>query len=556
MRVRPYRTGQGEYEGVVVAFIDIDLAKHAMQLAEAAREHAEALIKTVREPLLTLDSNLRVLEANQAYYETFDVTAEETLGSLLYELGDGQWGVPELRALLDEILPGDKEFADLEIDHVFPGIGRRVMVLGARRVRETGGMPTILLAIDDVSQSRRRERMDTALNDINLSIGSTFDLEDVLDAVLSEAARAVSADSAAILLKRGSGWLVESVFGMDEAVAGQVLDEDQVPLSLFSADCTDPVLVADVSEDERFAGSIGVDMEHHCVLMVPLILRGESMGSVSFHHLTTGATFDDLDLRFVKRLGMLLSLAFENVQLYSAQRQIATTLQTGLLTPPTDIPGVEFGYLYRSATTAASVGGDLYDVFELSDHCVGIVIGDVSGKGIEAATLAGVVKNTIRALATEHESPADIIAKTNNVLVRGTPTWTFVTLFMGVLDTATGSLVYCGAGHTRGILRRVEEDLEVLEQRSPIVGAFLDAEFVNDRVSLERGDALILYTDGVTEARRAAKFLGEEKLLHIVRSHSSAPTRQLPKAIFADVLDYAGGQLADDVAIVAVGLAR
>ena len=554
MRIRPYRTGQGAFAGVVVAFIDIDLAKRATQLVEVAREHAVALIETVREPLLTLDSGLLVLEANQAFYDMFKVTAEVTLGSPLYELGDGQWDVPELRSLLEEVLPGNREFADLEIERVFPGIGHRVVVLGARRIREEQGLPSILLAIDDVTLTRRRERMDAALNEIGLGIGSTLDLEEVLDDVLAQSASAVSADSGAILLKRDGGWVVKSVYGMDQTTVGQLLDESQVPLSLFSAECGDPVLVGDITRDDRFSGSVGIDLGHHCVLMVPLLLRNETIGSASFHHAASGDTFDEQDVRFAKRLGTLLSLAFENAQLYSAQRQIATTLQTGLLRPPKEISGIEFGYLYRSATTAASVGGDLYDVFEMGDHGVGILIGDVSGKGIEAATLAGVVKSTIRALANESDSPADIVSRTNSVLFRATPSSVFVTIVLGVLDTKTGDLVYCSAGHTRGIVRQRNGELALLEQGSSIVGAFTEAEFVNGEISLAHGDTLILYTDGVTEARRASKMLGEERLLEIVRSHSAVPTKQLPKAIFADVLDYAQGHLADDVAMVSVGI--
>lgn len=554
MRIRPYQTRQGTVDGVVVAFVDIDLLKRATQIAETARDHAEAIMGTMRKPLITLSSTLRVMEANRAFYETFGASAEDTVGTHLYELGNGQWDTPELRSLLEAVLPGDNEFADLEVEWNFPGIGRRIMVLGARRVREEHGRPSILLAIDDVTSSRRQARMEATLNEVSLKISTTFDIEDILDEVLEWSAASVTADSGAVVLRQEDAWVVKSVFGMDEHIVGQTLEEDQALLSLLSAERRNPILVPDISKDERFNDSIRALLGEHGVLMVPLFHRRQTFGSISFH-VAPGNIFSDVDVDFGMRLGTLLSLAFENARLYAAQRQIADTLQTALLTPPRDIPGIDFGHLYRSATTTASVGGDLYDLFELAGNRVGVLIGDVSGKGVEAATLAGLVKNTIRAFAYDNKSPADIMVKTNDVVFRATSSWVFVTLMFGMLDIASGHLVYCSAGHTRGIVKRSGGEVDMLEVQSPLTGAFQTADFVNGEVVIGPGDALVLYTDGVTEARRDSKMLGEAGLVDFVRSLGTVPTEEIPAAIFGSVLDYTESRLADDVAIISVGLA-
>lgn len=555
MRIRPYKTGRGMVDGVVVAFVDVDLLKRTMVTAEAAREHAEGLVRTMREPLLTLDSNLLVLEANTAFYESFGASAKETIGTHLYELGNGQWDIAELRSLLGQVLPGDTEFANLEVEHEFPGIGRRVMVLSARRVREEHGFPSILLAIDDVTVQRRRARADAALNEIGLKIGSTLDLEDVLEETLALSASAVLAGSATVMLRQHDGWLVKAVFGPQVPTMGRLLADSDVPLSMLSTEGEDPVLVTDVSADERFVDSVLTQLGHHCILVVPLLLRHETIGSVSFLHLSDGEEFTPADVEFAKRLGTLLSLAFQNASLYATQRRIAETLQTALLTPPVELKDIDFGYLYRSATTAASVGGDLYDLLELSDGRVGVLIGDVSGKGVDAATLAGLVKNTIRALSFDARSPAAVISKTNEVIFRATPASVFVTLLFGILDTESGRLVYCSAGHTRGLIRRANGtgDVEVLDVQSPLAGAFPEVAYVDGEASLARGDALILYTDGVTEARRRARMLGEDGLVKMVRRLGATPTAEIPDAIFAEVLSYSGDRLADDVAIISVG---
>ncbi|HEX8556527.1 MAG TPA: ATP-binding protein [Pyrinomonadaceae bacterium] len=120
------------------------------------RDYAESIVDTVRKPLVLLDQDLRVKMANRAFYTTFGVTKEETEGAALYSLGDGQWDVPALRALLEGVLPRDSQFQDFEVSHEFPGIGRRVMLLNARRLRDADPRPgTILLAFEDATERLR-----------------------------------------------------------------------------------------------------------------------------------------------------------------------------------------------------------------------------------------------------------------------------------------------------------------------------------------------------------------------------------------------------------------
>lgn len=132
--------------------------KRVEDLTRGARVYAESIVETVREPLLVLDSNLRAISANKSFYRTFQVTPAETENLLIYELGGRQWDIPRLRELLEEILPENTHFQDFEVEHSFPTIGHRTMVLNARKIRpEENGPHLILLAIEDITERRRAE---------------------------------------------------------------------------------------------------------------------------------------------------------------------------------------------------------------------------------------------------------------------------------------------------------------------------------------------------------------------------------------------------------------
>lgn len=153
--VRPYRTVDERIAGAVIAFHDIDALKRALEASEEARDYAESLIETVREPLVVLDGDLRVQRATAAFYETFLVTREETEGRFLHDLGNGQWNRQRLRELLGSALFKNEAFHDFEVEHDFPHIGRRTVRLNGRRIlRRDPQTRTLLLAIQDVTERR------------------------------------------------------------------------------------------------------------------------------------------------------------------------------------------------------------------------------------------------------------------------------------------------------------------------------------------------------------------------------------------------------------------
>jgi two-component system CheB/CheR fusion protein len=153
LKVRPYLTLDNKVDGAVLVLVDITAIKETEQAVIAARDFAEAIIDTARDPLLILNADLRVERANQGFYDTFKVTPAESIGRTLFELDHGHWNIPKLRKLIEDILPRHSFFNNFEVAHDFEHIGRRTMLLNARTLSEAKGQPArILLGIQDVSE--------------------------------------------------------------------------------------------------------------------------------------------------------------------------------------------------------------------------------------------------------------------------------------------------------------------------------------------------------------------------------------------------------------------
>jgi two-component system CheB/CheR fusion protein len=151
MRIMPYRTVDNVIDGVVITFNDITELKILEQSTKSAKEYAEAIIATIREPLVVLDDHMNIITANKSFYKMFRVTSAETERHSLFEIGNGQWNIPELRRLLDKVLPDKKVIEEFKVEHDFPGIGHRVMLLNGRQIEAHGNKGLILLSIQDVT---------------------------------------------------------------------------------------------------------------------------------------------------------------------------------------------------------------------------------------------------------------------------------------------------------------------------------------------------------------------------------------------------------------------
>jgi two-component system, chemotaxis family, CheB/CheR fusion protein len=157
LRIRPYRTTENRIDGVVLVLLDIDALKRSATTLETARNYAEAIVETVRVPLLVIEADLRVNTANRSFCETFQVSQLETARTKIFELGNGQWNIPGLRSILEDIFANNTILTNFEVEHLFEKIGQKTMLLNALKIIAIGDTPRVLLSIEDITDRRQFE---------------------------------------------------------------------------------------------------------------------------------------------------------------------------------------------------------------------------------------------------------------------------------------------------------------------------------------------------------------------------------------------------------------
>ena len=262
----------------------------------------------------------------------------------------------------------------------------------------------------------------------------------------------------------------------------------------------------------------------------------------------------DIELDFLDRVMLLVHSLAVGAEESQQNKHISQALQSGMKNDLQKVEGISAEGIYSSATADAFVGGDFYSMIKLPGRRACIIMGDVSGKGIEAASISSAVKTALSAYAWEGRTPARMVATLNEFLLGFSRVEIFATLFVGIVDLATSSLTYCSAGHPPAILVSAQSgDAELLDVQSGVVGAFHDMEYKNGTVRLHEGDILLLYTDGTTEARSPeGAFFGETGLRDMIMNEVPQGFDGLLNRFLSTLDRYTGRRLDDDVAMVAL----
>jgi len=287
-------------------------------------------------------------------------------------------------------------------------------------------------------------------------------------------------------------------------------------------------------------------------LAIPLVGGGELLGALVVDDPGERRPFAAREVALLEAIAAQAGIALENARVFEAQRHIARTLQENFIHELPTVPGLDLGVVTTTASEPELVGGDFSDAFVLDDTHVVALIGDVAGKGIRAAGLTETVRSKMRAFASVDPSPAFILEKTNELLLRFDPDDPHVTACCSVLDPRTGVLSYASAGHPAPVHLSARSCLSLDVAFGPPLGSFV-RPYTNAQATLLPGDYLVFYTDGVSEARRGDELLGERRLLEIVDGLRGRSAQEVAEGVRDAVLDFAG-RLRDDLQVVVLRL--
>ena len=278
---------------------------------------------------------------------------------------------------------------------------------------------------------------------------------------------------------------------------------------------------------------------------------------------STQEPIDDIEYDYLVRLAHDFEIMSQGLKQSSSERRIAQTLQVGLRNDLGSVPGITTDSLYSSATRQALVGGDFYTLIRLPDDRAVMILGDVSGKGIEAASMSALVKTALTAYAWEGAEPQDMVRSLNSMLMSFSRVETFATMFVAKIDLRAGTATYCSAGHPPTVLIHpgapddqggvTHGEMELLSVQSGVVGAFESMAYEGGRFSFAPGDILFMYTDGAIEARNPDReFFGERRLFDFLLRASTRGVEGLCHAVLAELDAFSESALDDDIALVAL----
>jgi len=297
-------------------------------------------------------------------------------------------------------------------------------------------------------------------------------------------------------------------------------------------------------------------------VVVPMQVQGETRGLILLGEKLTKEPFSSTDLEFLASLGNLAMISLENTRLFreaiEKQRMedellIAREIQKGLL--PALLPEIPRFSLAADNISSKQVGGDYYDALRLSEHQWVIAIGDVSGKGTPAALLMANLQASIRALVPLGFPLSGLTGRVNDLMCENTGGTKFVTFFWGILDARERTLRYVNAGHNYPMLLYRDGSMRRLDKGGMILGVMkTEIPYEEETVTLDSGDVLVMFTDGVTEAmNRDDQEYGEARLERLLRLHLDASADEMIEEVYKDVVRHAGGApQSDDITMMVV----
>lgn len=475
------------------------------------------------------------------------------------------------------LLPGGRVLAGeaaepvtLKRRHIATGEDRWLTIKASAVPDVTTGRPALAVnVIEDVTEQRRAREVAAFLSEASKLLASSLEFEGTLQAV-AQAAVPQIADWCAFDLVDRDGTITSMALAHVEPGKESVANElrEHYPVDPEAGTGTPQVARSGVSElhtdiDPALLEGSAADARHlelmralemTSVLIVPMRSANHTIGTITF--VTTGGwrRLGEAERDLAEELGRRAGVAVENARIHRERAHVASTLQRSLLPRRLPVvPGLTLAARFRAAGEANQVGGDFYDLFPVADGWM-VVIGDVTGKGPDAAAITSLARYTIRTAAMYEPDPVAMMRRLNEALLAdGEHPQMCTAACLHVTPAADGEpirvRVVC-AGHPSPYLLRASGTIEELCRPGPLLGAFAQAEWVSADIELLTGDGIILYTDGVTDARGEDGRFGQERLEDVLLDIAGDEADAIAEALDHSLLAFQRGPQRDDVALL------
>ena len=522
-----------------------DIAERSTESASLFRALFEANILGV-----TIVDERRIVEANDAFLKAVGRTRAELLAGRLEwaAMTPPEHAVTDARAMhlletTGHATPWEKEY--LRAD------GTRVPVLiGAARVSREP-FRAVCFVLDLRERNRAVERVNR-LHTLASALSAALSGDEVAEAILTHGAAATEASCAVLGLRAGRELVVSQRLrvGNERRPPTRMPVTAAAPMPEAMRTEQPVVLPSRAAWLERFPDR-PPRTRFEAFVAVPLIGEAGAIGCLGLGF-DEVRSIDSADLELIKTIARQGAQALQRAALYEQRAHVARTLQHGLLpTALPDIEGLEIATAYEPMGIGDEVGGDFYDVFA-TDEGWTAAIGDVCGKGVEAAVVTGMLRHTLRALELGHGEPGAVLRRLNQAVRRDAPEDRFCTVALAHLTALKSGFrvdVAC-AGHPPPLILRAGGAVEEAGALGALLGIEEEMPLTPAAIELRPGDALVLYTDGITEARRSGELFGAARLREVLAASAGRSAGEITSGIQAAVREFAPGPAADDQALL------
>ena len=547
------------------------LAEDSVRVNEARQA---AMLESALDAIVTIDHHGDVVDFNPAAERMFGIRREEALGREMAEIIIP----PALRDRHRRALARAVEGGGGRL------LGRRLELTGVRAGGEefpveltitripVEGPPAFTGYIRDVTERRREQERAAILTHAAETLNSSLELGPTLRALATVCVPSIADRCVIDLVDEGHKVrrtaVIRSPSGRD--VRTRELERDRATLyrDLWRILETGRAELLEHIPDERLAG-LAHDEDHlrslraarsRSAMLVPLRARGRTLGAVSFVVDESGRRYVASHLELAREIARRGALAIDNAHIHEERARIAETLQASLLPPRLpEVPGLALASRFRAVGEAYDVGGDFFDLFATGRHQWTLVIGDVSGKGPPAAAVTALARYTVREATAHEDEPSAVLERLNEALLAyqeegGEHLCT--ALVATLCPSVEGvRIVLASGGHPLPMLLDRRGQVAPLGQPGTLLGVLREPDFYDAEIELEVGDALLAYTDGVTETPIGSGILGDEGLAELLAQCRDLDVEALLERIDRTLLELQAGEPRDDVAMIALRVA-